>query len=80
MACARDWDATEMAERIVELVTAASSPIEPLAEVQEIPEEVDLTKALMIRRPVVRFKDNNTRVSFVIVPFEVVESAHLAFC
>ncbi len=66
MAYARDWDATEMAEKIVELVTGASSPIEPLCEVQEIPEEVDLTKALMIRKPVVKFREKNTRVSSVI--------------
>ena len=62
----RNWDATVMAELIVELVTGASSPNERLCEVQEIPDQVDLTKALMIRQPVVKFKDKNDRVSFVI--------------
>ena len=52
-----------MAEKIIELVTGASSPIELLCVVQEIPEEVDLTKALLIRKPVVKIKERNTGVS-----------------
>ncbi len=73
----RNWDASEVAEKILALLTGGESPIQKLAEVNRIPDEVDLTRALMIREPVVRFKDRNTRVrefryeSFGVLIFDV---------
>ena len=79
MARARDWDVTEMAEKIVALVTRASSVIEGLCEVQEIAEQAYLTKALMIRNPVVRFKEKHTRVSFAVMQFKIIVLACFFF-